>query len=102
MPCASEMNSCSETSLITTDLAGAGGEIEMFRVALPLVFQDAQRLVERQQLAAQLFLQRRRLGEDLGLHARAHLGAMCADGVTCADPGQGDQQQCGNDDGGTA
>ena len=74
----------------------------MVRIALPFVFQNAQRLVERQQLAAQLFLDRLALREDLGLHARARLAAMGADGVARADPGQRDKHQCGNDDGGPA
>ena len=83
-------------------LDGARRKIEMLRIALPLVFQDAQRLVERQQLAAQLFLERQRGREHLGLYARTRLAAMCANCVAHADPGQRDQHQRGDDNGSPA
>src|SRR5262245_19825260 len=70
----------------------------MVWVCLPLVFQEAQRLVERQQLATQLLFEALGCGEQLGLHARSGLATVHKHRITRADPGQRGKQQSGNDD----
>ena len=98
MPRASAMNSCRETSFSTTTWLARAARSKCDRIALPFVFQDAQCLVERQQLTAQLLLECQRFAEHLRLNARLRLGAVCADGVTRTEPGQRDQHQRRDDD----
>ena len=74
----------------------------MRRVALPLVFQYAQRLVDRQQLATQLFLEGDCVAEQLGPYPRPGFAAVFPDRVARAKPGQRHEQKCRDDDGGAS
>ncbi len=78
-------------------LSGARGEVEMRRVALPLVFQYAQRLVDRQQLTTQLFLECHRIAEQLGAYARPRFAAVFPERVARAKPGERHKQECRDD-----
>ena len=74
-------------------LSGPGGQVEMRRVALPFIFEDAQGLIDRQQFASQMLLECLGLAEDLCLHTRRGLYAVGQNGVAHAEPGQRNKRQ---------
>ena len=103
MPCASAMNSCRETSVEHDRLPGrgrpgrnaSGSRCHSYSRMRRVWSSDSS---SRRNCSSNACA----LSEHLGLHARARLAAVGADGVARADPGQRDKHQRRNDDGSPA